>query len=50
MSEYFKSLDGEAKERYRRKLELAGLGLQNDPYASANHEKFKNDRGESRNF
>ena len=43
MSDYYKSLDGEAKERYRRKSELAGLGLENDPYAPANHEIFKDD-------
>ena len=43
MSEYYESLDDEAKERYSRKLELAGLGLQNDPYVPANHEKFKDD-------
>ena len=41
MSEYYESLDGKAKARYKKKLELAGLTLQNDPYAPVNQEKFK---------
>ena len=43
MSDYYKSLDGKAKARYKKKLEMAGLTLQNDPYAPVNHEKFKDD-------
>ena len=43
MSKYYESLEGKAKERYKRKLELAGFNVQNDPYAPVNQEKFKGD-------
>ena len=32
MSSYFTSLDFQAKERYREKLEAVGLSLKDDPY------------------
>ena len=43
MSEYYERLDSEAKARYKKKLELAGLALEDDPYAPVNQEKFKDD-------
>ena len=43
MSDYYKSLDDKAKARYKKKLEMAGLTVQNDPCAPVNHEKFKDE-------
>ena len=34
MSEYFKSLEDEAMERYRAKLAKVGISLEDDPYVS----------------
>ena len=39
--EYFESLDGDAKARHKKKLELAGLALEEDPYAPVNQGNFK---------
>ena len=39
--EYFESLDGDAKARYKKKLELAGLALEEDSYAPVNQGNFK---------
>lgn len=36
MSEYFSSLDPVAKARYKKKLEVLGLGQKDDPYATCN--------------
>ena len=41
MSSYFTSLDFQAKERYKEKLEAVGLSLDDDPYISG--DKFTSD-------
>ena len=41
MSGYFQSLDWQGKKRYKEKLEIAGLSLDDDPYCV--HEKFNSD-------
>lgn len=43
MSEYLTSLDEVARERYLGKLELLGLGEEDDPYAQQNQHKFVED-------
>ena len=40
MSDYYLSLDPVAKARYDKKLEVLGLGQQDDPYAVGNAGKF----------
>ena len=43
MSEYYESLGGEAKARYKKKLELAGLALEKNSYAPVNQENVRKD-------
>ena len=43
MSEYYKSLNAEAKERYEEKLKHAGLSLDDDPYDDTNKNKYEDD-------
>ena len=43
MSEYYDSLNIQAKARYEEKLKLAGLSLEEDPYNERNGNKYKDD-------
>jgi len=42
-SDYFKSLDVRAKERYLEKLSCVGLSINYDPYLESNQGRFAND-------
>ena len=43
MSDYYRSLEAPAKDRYLDKLRLLGLDEDGDPYAAHNKEKFIDD-------
>ena len=43
MSSYFDSLDRQGKDRYRRKLEVVGLSLKDDPFTPGTSDKWRAD-------
>ena len=43
MSDYYRSLEAPAKDRYLDKLRLLGLDEDGDPYAAHNEQKFIDD-------
>ena len=43
MSEYFRSLEDDAKLRYVAKLEAVGLTIQDDPFSPENESRFVDD-------